>query len=58
MGLELINFTTNDYLQIEERLMKYLRPGYNDSMQLIIFVNAKPILNDFIKNIGLYRLIT
>ena len=33
MGLELINFRTNDYLQIEESLIKYLRPGYNDDMQ-------------------------
>ena len=33
MGLESINFTTNDYLQIEESLIKYLRPGYNDDMQ-------------------------
>ena len=33
MGLEWINFTTNDYLQIEESLIKYLQPAYKDDMQ-------------------------
>ena len=33
IGLEWINFTTNDYLQIEESLIKYLRPAYKGDMQ-------------------------
>ena len=32
-GARIINFRTNDYLQIEESLIKYLRPGYKDDMQ-------------------------
>ena len=33
MGLESIDFTTNNYLQIGESLIENLQSGYNDNMQ-------------------------
>ena len=49
--------TTNKYLKIGENLIKYLRFGYNDDIQLVTFLYAKPMLIVSNRKIGYFRLI-